>query len=164
MSGPASSTMAPCSRPSTPLRAACGGSLRLVLTAPARAAFQNSGRDGETPFSRTKKRSAVSCCTKGEALDDFRARQHLFPKWRPCRDDGLGQAVSSQGGACAEARQPRASRLDRPFPFLTPSGGSPALTPYRSMTPAAEAPLPALTALVLAAPRPSHIRLPASLP
>ena len=29
-------------------------------------------------------------------------------------------------------------RLDRPFPLQTPSGGSPALTPYRSMPPAVE--------------------------
>jgi hypothetical protein len=29
-------------------------------------------------------------------------------------------------------------RLDRPFPLRTPSGGSPALTPYRSMPPAVE--------------------------
>ena len=36
------------------------------------------------------------------------------------------------------ARQPRHMRLDRPLPFLTPSGGSPALTPYRSMTPAVD--------------------------
>jgi len=28
--------------------------------------------------------------------------------------------------------------LDRPLPSLTPSGGSPALTPYRSMTPAVD--------------------------
>ena len=29
---------------------------------------------------------------------------------------------------------PAPERLDRPFPLQTPSGGSPALTPYRSMT------------------------------
>ena len=39
----------------TAFRAACGGSLRLVLTAAARVAVGSSGRDGETPFSRTKK-------------------------------------------------------------------------------------------------------------
>jgi hypothetical protein len=39
----------------TAFRAACGGSLRLVLTAAVRAAFLKSGRDGETPFSRTGK-------------------------------------------------------------------------------------------------------------
>ena len=73
MSGPACSTMAPCSQPSTPLRAAYGGGLRPVLTATARGAFQSSGRDGETPFNRTKKLFAASCGAKGEALDGFRA-------------------------------------------------------------------------------------------
>ena len=73
MSGPASSTMAPCSRPSTPLRAACGGGLRPVLTATARGAFRSLGRGGETPFSRTKKLFAARCGAKGEALDGFRA-------------------------------------------------------------------------------------------
>jgi hypothetical protein len=72
MKGPAYSTMAPCSRPSTPLRAADGGGLRPVLTATARGAFQTSGRDGETPFGQTKKLFAV-CGAKGEALDGFRA-------------------------------------------------------------------------------------------
>jgi hypothetical protein len=55
MSGPILSILALCSQPSTPLRAACGGSLRLVLTAAARSAFLDAGRDGETPFNRTKK-------------------------------------------------------------------------------------------------------------
>ena len=62
MSGPANPSMAPCSRPSTPLRAACRGGLRPMLTAPARGAFENLGRDGETPFNRTKK------LRKGEAI------------------------------------------------------------------------------------------------
>ena len=35
-----------------------------------------------------------------------------------------------------EPGNPAHQRLDRPFPLQTPSGGSPALTPYRSMTPA----------------------------
>ena len=73
MSGPACSTMAPCSQPSTPLRAAYGGGLRPVLTATARGALRNSGRDGETPFSQTEKLSAARCGAKGEALDGFRA-------------------------------------------------------------------------------------------
>ena len=55
MSGPAYPTIAPCSRPSTPLRAAFGGGLRPALTAPARGALRKSGRDEETPLSRTKK-------------------------------------------------------------------------------------------------------------
>ena len=73
MSGPACATMAPCSRPSTPLRAAYGGGLRPVLTATARGAFQTLGRDGETPFNRTKKLFAARCGAKGEARDGFRA-------------------------------------------------------------------------------------------
>ena len=51
----------------------CRGGLRPVLTATARGAFRNLGRDGETPFSRTKKLSAARCGAKGEALDGFRA-------------------------------------------------------------------------------------------
>ena len=35
-----------------------------------------------------------------------------------------------------EPGNPAHQRLDRPFPLQTPSGGSPTLTPYRSMTPA----------------------------
>ncbi len=64
MSGRASSTRAPCSRPSMPLRAASGGGRRPALTAPARGAFQKSGRDEETPFSRTKKHP----CSYGSAI------------------------------------------------------------------------------------------------
>ncbi len=48
-------SMAPCSRPSTPLRAACRGGLRPVLTATVRGALQGAGRDGETALNRTKK-------------------------------------------------------------------------------------------------------------
>ena len=55
MSVPACLTIAPCSRPSTPLRAADRGGLRPALTAAVRGPSRKSGRDGETPFSRTKK-------------------------------------------------------------------------------------------------------------
>jgi transposase len=41
-------SLTPCSPPSRPLRAACGGGLRPVLTAAARGALRKSGRDGET--------------------------------------------------------------------------------------------------------------------
>ena len=71
MSSPALRTMAPCSRPSTPLRAACGGGLRPALTAAPRGALRGSGRDGETPFSRTEKLGSYA--GKGEALSAFRA-------------------------------------------------------------------------------------------
>jgi len=64
MSGPASSTIAPCSQPSTPLRAAFGGGLRPALTAAPRGALRNSGRDGETAPSRTKKHH----CSYGPAI------------------------------------------------------------------------------------------------
>jgi hypothetical protein len=73
MSGPANPSMAPCSRPSTPLRAAYGGGLRPVLTATARAAFLSVGRDGETPFNRTKKLFGIGSGAKGEAIKSFRA-------------------------------------------------------------------------------------------
>jgi len=56
MSGPVYLSVAPCSRPSTSLRAADRGGLRPMLTAAARGAFLEAGRDGETPFSRTEKR------------------------------------------------------------------------------------------------------------
>ena len=61
----------PCSRPSAPLRAACRGGLRPVLTATARGALPKLGRDGETPFNRTEKLSAVRCDAKGEAIRVF---------------------------------------------------------------------------------------------
>ena len=73
MNGPAPQRLALCSQPSTPLRAAYGGSLRLVLTAAARSAFMEAGRDGETPFNQTEKLFAVRGGAKGEALDGFRA-------------------------------------------------------------------------------------------
>src|SRR5438552_18625634 len=41
-------SLAPCSPPSRPLRAASGGGLRPALTAAARGAIRNRGRDGET--------------------------------------------------------------------------------------------------------------------
>jgi hypothetical protein len=73
MSGPASLTIAPCSRPSTPLRAAGGGGIRPALTAAMRGASRKSGLDGETPLSRTKKLLAASCGAKGEEFDEIRA-------------------------------------------------------------------------------------------
>ena len=74
MSGPASATMAPCSRPSTPRSAPPAAvALRPALTAAARGAFKRLGRGGETPFSLTKKLSAARCGAKGEAFDSFRA-------------------------------------------------------------------------------------------
>jgi hypothetical protein len=45
---PTRTSLVSCSPPSRPLRAACGGGLRPVLTAAAGAALQESGRDGET--------------------------------------------------------------------------------------------------------------------
>jgi len=64
MSGPACRMIAPSSRPSTPLRAACSGSLRPALTAAVRGALRGSGRDGETALSRTKKHH----CSYGPAI------------------------------------------------------------------------------------------------
>lgn len=54
---PTCPSLAPCSPPSRPLRAASGGGPRPVLTAAARGAIPNPGRDEETaPSGRTKKR------------------------------------------------------------------------------------------------------------
>jgi hypothetical protein len=64
MNRPACSTITPCSRPSTPPRAAKGGGLWPALTAAVRGALGKSGRDGETPFSRTKKHR----CSYGSAI------------------------------------------------------------------------------------------------
>ena len=64
MSGPACLMIAPCSQPSTPLRAADCGGLRPALTAAVRGALRGSGRDGETALSRTKKHH----CSYGPAI------------------------------------------------------------------------------------------------
>ena len=74
MNGPASPTMAKCSRPSTPRSAPpLAVALRPVLTATARGALANLGRDGETAFSQTEKLSAARCGARGEAFSSFRA-------------------------------------------------------------------------------------------
>ncbi len=78
MSGPASPMIAPCSQPSTPLRAANGGGLRPALTAAPRGASRGSGRDGETPFSRTKKHA----CSYGSAiLQNLTHTTYVSRKW-----------------------------------------------------------------------------------
>ena len=74
MNGPATPTIAPGSWPSTPRSAPPSAvALRPALTAAARGAFEASGRDGETPFSRTEKLFPGSYAAKGEALSAFRA-------------------------------------------------------------------------------------------
>jgi hypothetical protein len=56
MSGPAASILAAVlAAVNTAFRAAYRGGLRPVLTATARGALPNLGRDGETPFNRTEK-------------------------------------------------------------------------------------------------------------
>ncbi len=69
MTPPPAPILAPCSRPSTPLRAACRGGLRPVLTAPARGALPETGRDGETPSSRTEKLRNRACPAKPGTKD-----------------------------------------------------------------------------------------------
>ena len=60
MKGPAYLRVAPCSQLSRPRAAPpMAVALRPVLTPAARGAFRNSGRDGETPFSRTEKLCAA---------------------------------------------------------------------------------------------------------
>ena len=64
MSGPACLSVAPCSQPSTPLRAADRGGPRPALTAAPRGALRKSGRGEETPLNRTKKHP----CSVGSAI------------------------------------------------------------------------------------------------
>ena len=71
MSGPACPSMAPCSRPSTPLRAACRGGQRPVLTATARGAFPSQA--GTEKRRSTEQRNFPSIVAKGEAIEGFRA-------------------------------------------------------------------------------------------
>jgi hypothetical protein len=72
---PANPRMAPCSPPSSTLRAAFGGGLRPCLTAAARVTSEASGRDKETASaSRTKKHA-----------------------WQPAQND-RGQFLLSSGG------------------------------------------------------------------
>ena len=59
---------------------------------------------------------------------------------QPSRSSSLpGRWIGPGRDACRRSLDgnpgnPAPERLDRPFPLQTPSGGSPALTPYRSMT------------------------------
>ncbi len=55
--------LAPCSPPSRPLRAAFGGGLRPVLTAAARGATANPGRDEENGPLRSNKETALATHT-----------------------------------------------------------------------------------------------------
>ena len=57
---PTCPSLAPCSPPSRPLRAASGGGLRPVLTAAARGATANPGRDEETAPLRSNKETALA--------------------------------------------------------------------------------------------------------
>ncbi len=52
---PVPASVAPCARPSRPLRARRPGGVPPVLTAAVPGALQNHGRDGETALGRTKK-------------------------------------------------------------------------------------------------------------
>jgi hypothetical protein len=59
---PTGPSLAPCSPPSRPLRAACGGGLRPVLTAAVRGVTLNLGRDEETA-PRVEQRNYARCQT-----------------------------------------------------------------------------------------------------
>ena len=66
MSGPVPPILAPCSPPSTPLRAACRGDLRSVLTAAPRGAIHgNCARTEKRPLHRTKKQKQVTSAADG---------------------------------------------------------------------------------------------------
>ena len=89
-------------------RAACGGGLRPVLTAAARGAFGSSGRDGETPFSRTKKLFAAR-----EKHPEFLGRINTS---LPEAASLPGRWIGSGRNACrrrldTKPGQPRASKI-----------------------------------------------------
>ena len=66
----ARSSLAPCSPPSRTLRAGCAGRLRQSLTAVPRGAATISGRDEETPLSRTRKHHFATATTILQTLTD----------------------------------------------------------------------------------------------
>jgi hypothetical protein len=62
---PVPASVAPCARPSRPLRARRPGGVPPVLTAALRGALPNHGRGGETALDRTKKRTVFQAHARG---------------------------------------------------------------------------------------------------
>jgi hypothetical protein len=117
MSGPACPTIAPCSQPSTPLRAAVGGGLRPALTAAPRGASRGSGRDGETPFSRTKKHA----CSYGSAILQNLTHATSFRNKSDLRSRLAGSEVLNARSATDGSEQ---YGRDNYFPGVKPPGCS----------------------------------------
>ena len=120
-------------------RAACGGGLtasvdrrcarRLPKLRPGR---RNAAQpDKETFRSPLRRERRSTRRFSGRINTSLPEAASLPGRW-------IGSGRISARWCLAQARQPRHIRLDRPLPSLTPSGGSPALTPYRSMTPAVD--------------------------
>ena len=120
-------------------RATCGGGLaasvdrrcarRLPKLRPGR---RNAAQPDKETFRSPLRRQRRSIRQFPGRIGTFLSGAASLPgRW-------IGSGRISARWCLAQARQPRHMRLDRPLPFLTPSGGSPALTPYRSMTPAVD--------------------------
>ena len=124
--------MAPCSRPSTSLRVAFGDGLRPMLTAAARAASWKSGRDEETPFSRTKKLH----CSHGFAIlqnlthtTPVRSTGRNAPASHPSSTNAAHPDALPAAAATPSLRTPKAAALSKNDPhILAPMRSSPSLS------------------------------------
>ena len=106
MSGPALSTMAPCSRPSTP-RSAPPVFLRPALTDAARGAFPSSGLGRRNAAQPDKETFRSPLRRERRSIERvFGQDDTPYPKRRPCRDDGLGQTAFPLGGAWRKPGNP----------------------------------------------------------
>ena len=85
---PTRSSLAPCSPPSRPLRAAFGGGLRPVLTAAVRGATLSAGRDEETVPS-VEQRNCTRYRTFLQNFPDTTLPLFYRPLWRQERADSL---------------------------------------------------------------------------
>ena len=89
-----------------------------------------------------EKRRSAEQRNYSQAATPRKKHSALFGQDRhqPSRSSSLpGRRIGPGRDACRRSLDgnpgnPAPERLDRPFPLQTPSGGSPALTPYRSMT------------------------------
>ena len=106
MSGLDSPTTVPAPRPSRPPRAVIAGGLwRVLYRHCARRLW--GGRPGRRNAVQPNKESFRSHMKKERSPQEFPGRiTPSFPKRRPCRDDGLGQAAYAQ--ECLDL--PRATR------------------------------------------------------
>ncbi len=120
-------------------RAACGGGLAASVDrrcarrhSEVKPGRRNAVQPDKETFRSLLRRQRRSIRQFPGRIDAFLPGATSLPgRW-------IGSGRTSARWRQAQARRPRPIRWDRPFPFLTPSGGSPALTPYRSMTPAVD--------------------------